>query len=132
MGVKVSEAELSQILARPGYSVLCGDASTPSPRRNKYNAQRVSFDGLTFASKAEMARYGELRLLELTGAIAGLECQPRFTLTGGVIYVADFRYVEGERVIVEDVKGVQTRVFINKWKQVKVLYPSIEFRIVER
>ncbi|HEY6967364.1 MAG TPA: DUF1064 domain-containing protein, partial [Burkholderiales bacterium] len=33
-----------------------------------------------FASKAEAARYGELRTLEHAGAIRDLECQPRYRL----------------------------------------------------
>ena len=120
-------------LANPDVTVPpeAMDAIKPG-KRNKYNAQACEFEGLRFASKAEMARYGELRLLEMTGHISSLECQPVFQLAGKVKYRGDFRYTEGGKVIVEDVKGVETAVFRIKWKQVKERYPDIDFRIVER
>jgi hypothetical protein len=37
-------------------------------------------DGIVFASKAEMRRYAELKMLERSGAITSLELQPRFIL----------------------------------------------------
>lgn len=103
-------------------------------RRNKYGAVRVQFDDLKFDSKAEMRRYGELRLLEITGQIDNLELQPVYLLPGGIKYKGDFRYTEHGQTVVEDVKGgkgTQTRVFINKWKQVKELYPDVVWRLVE-
>ena len=108
-------------------------------KRSKYGNVPCEFMGLKFASKAESRRYGELRLLELNKEISQLEAQPVYLLTGGVKYKGDFQYVENGKTICEDVKGgkkagkgTQTRVFINKWKQVKELYPSIEFRIISK
>lgn len=104
-------------------------------KRNKFNAVRCEFDGMKFDSKAEMARYGELRLLQLTGAISALKHHPVLDLPAGVKYEADFRYTEQGRVIVEDVKGgkaTQTAAFRLKWKQAKELYPDYEFRLLER
>jgi len=106
-----------------------------SRNRNKFHAQRCEFDGMKFDSKAEMARYGELRYLEMSGHISALELQPVFLLPGGIRYKADFRYVEDGQTVVEDVKGgkaTQTRTFINKWKQVQEQHTDIDFRLIER
>lgn len=104
--------------------------------KSKYNNVRCEWNGMKFDSKKEMARYADLRLLELTGHISQLEVQPVYILTAGVKYKGDFQYIENGKTVCEDVKGgkkagkgTQTRVFLNKWKQVQVLYPHIEFRI---
>lgn len=88
--------------------------------RHKFFAKAVTIDGHRFASKAEGARYVELRLLEKAGEIRGLGLQPRFTLhVGGVLigaYVADFVYFDaaGTRVV-EDVKGLDLP--LGRWKR---------------
>lgn len=100
-------------------------------RFNKYGAKKTVVDGITFASKAEARRYGELKLLEKAGEIRHLELQPKFDLTvnGEKIgrYVADFRYREGTESVVEDVKGFKTPVYRLKKALVKALY-GIEIR----
>lgn len=119
----------------PDVLALNPQLAQPAKRQTKYRNVPTEFDGIKFASKAEMARYGELRLLEMSGQISDLECQPVFVLTAGVKYYADFRYVEDGKTVAEDVKGgkaTQTRVFLNKWRQVKVLYPDVEFRLIEK
>lgn len=92
----------------------------------KYHAIKTVVDGITFASKAEAARYQELKLLERTGAIAELITQPVFHLVvnGHKIgkYIADFQYYENGKIITEDVKGVKTPVYNLKKKLVKALY----------
>ena len=77
-------------------------------------------DGIVFASKAEMRRYAELKLMEKAGKIKNLYVQPRFilleafekygTLHKSLYYVGDFLYydMDKKRKIVEDVKGVET------------------------
>lgn len=127
------EAALQNALANPDVHVP-PEATEKPKRRNKYNAVRCEWEGIRFDSKREMARYGELRLLELGNEIADLTLQPVFELPGGIKYKADFQYTEGGRVVVEDVKGgkaTQTRVFLNKWKQVNELYPDIDWRLIE-
>lgn len=119
----------------PDVLALNPQLTQPAKRQTKYRNVPTEFDGIKFASKAEMARYGELRMLEMAGQISDLECQPLFVLTAGVKYYADFRYVEDGRTVAEDVKGgkaTQTPMFRNKWKQAKVLYPDVEFRLIER
>lgn len=103
-----------------------------SPRNgHKYGAVRTTVDSITFASKAEAKRYGELKLLEKAGEIIGLKVQPEFSLNAWSadhadcpkvgVYRADFEYViPGYRPItdqrvIEDVKGVKTALY--RWKK---------------
>ena len=130
VALKVAAENPDATIPPEGWEYLRGQGKS-----NKYNAVRVSFDDIKFDSKREMARYGELRLLEMTGQIEKLEVQPVYMLPGKIKYKGDFRYVEQGKVIVEDVKGgkaTQTRTFINKWKQVKELYPDVEWRLIEK
>lgn len=90
-------------------------------KAHKYGAERTTVDGIVFPSKAEAARYGELKLMATAGAIHSLELQPEFPLeiegvpikgdSGKQLrYIGDFSYIDarsGERVI-EDVKGHRT------------------------
>ncbi|MEK7180319.1 MAG: DUF1064 domain-containing protein [Patescibacteria group bacterium] len=99
-------------------------------------------DGIEFASKAEMRRYGELKLLEKVGKIRDLSMQPRYLLFPGfkrngisykpIHYVGDFLYYDKvkKRKIVEDVKGVETEVFKIKHKLFVNRF-NIELRIVK-
>lgn len=104
-----------------------------SARRNKFNAKPQVVDGVRFASKAEAKRDAELQLLAKAGAIQRLERQPRFVLRANgekvCTYVADWRYFEGNREVIEDKKGVQTPAFKIKWALAKALHPEIEWRI---
>jgi len=92
-------------------------------------AVRTQVDGISFASKKEATRYGELKLLEKAGQIAGLELQVRFPIfVNNVLichYVADFCYWEwvsrgeGQEVlnyVVEDAKGMRTEIYRLKKK----------------
>ncbi len=92
----------------------------------KYRAVRTTVDNITFASKKEAARYGELKLLLRANQIWNLEIQPEipFTLAGKSIFVyrPDFIYWEGDRRVVEDVKGVRTPVYRLKKKLIEAQY----------
>lgn len=95
---------------------------------SKYHARKTVVDGITFDSKKEAKRYGELKLMERAGAIKDLQRQVRYELipafnvdgkhyrpTG---YVADFVYTDcktGEK-IVEDCKEYRTDVYRLKAK----------------
>lgn len=106
---------------------------------HKYRAQATEVDGIRFSSKAEAARFLELKLLEKAGEVRELELQPRFTLCAPVghsrvptrvcDYVADFRYREGPRgmLVIEDVKGMKTPVYRLKKKWFEAQY-GIEIR----
>lgn len=108
-------------------------------RRNgtKYNAHKVTIDGITFDSKHEAERYCQLKLLQRAGAISDLELQKEFELIPNqyryekrygkngkrlkdkqilaerkIVYVADFSYIDnetGDRVV-EDAKSEITRI----------------------
>jgi len=101
--------------------------------RSKYKAVPTVVDGVRFASKAEAKRDAELQLLAKAGAIQSLERQPRFVLRANgekvCTYVADWRYFEGSREVIEDKKGVQTPAFKIKWALAKACYPKIDWRL---
>lgn len=98
----------------------------------KYKAKKVVIDGILFDSKAEAARYGQLRLLERAGEIRNLEIHPKFpiTINGEKVctYVADFAYFTANERVVEDVKSKPTKtpVYRLKRKLVTALYPGVE------
>ena len=129
--LQIAAANEQVIVPTEGLELLSGKAKG----KNKYGAVRCTWDGIRFDSKAEMKHFADLRLLELTGHISRLELKPVFQLPGKIKYIGDFQYVEDGKTVCVDVKGgkgTQTRVFLNKWKQVKELYPLIDFRIVEK
>ena len=135
MGVKFSTKELQRIIAQPGYGIVNGELPDDSKtgKRNKFNAVSVIFDGIRFDSKAEMQRYGDLRLLELTGQISALKVHPTLELYAGVKYKPDFMYIENGVMVVEDVKSkptAQLDSFKNKWKQAQAKYPNYKFVII--
>lgn len=110
--------------------------------RNKYgNKKTITAEG-TFDSQKEYDRWCELQLMERAGKIHDLFRQVSFELipaqyetyerisekTGkklkdgrrciekSCVYIADFIYWEGDRMIVEDTKGVRTEGYIIKRK----------------
>lgn len=97
---------------------------------NKYRNVKTVVDNITFDSKKEAHRYGELKLLEKAGEIYGLDLQPQYLLqVGGEkigIYKADFRYIDRSvipnKIIVEDCKGIKTPVYKIKKKLMKAIY----------
>lgn len=98
---------------------------------SKYRAKPQVIDDHRFASKAEAARYSQLKVLAAAGKIIGLKLQPKFPIViNGVkvcTYIADFEYSEPlptgelERVI-EDVKGMLTPIYRLKKKLFETLY----------
>ena len=108
---------------------------------NKYRNKKVIVDGEEFDNKKEGNRYKELKLLLKAGKISNLELQPRFLLQDGfkkngrtfrkIEYIADFKYIENGKTIVEDVKGMQTDVFKLKHKIFEKVYPNLELKIIK-
>lgn len=108
---------------------------------NKYRNKKVIIDGKEFDSIQESKRYKELKLLLKAGKISNLELQPRFLLQESfrkngktfrkIEYIADFQYIENEKKIVEDVKGMLTDVFKIKHKLFEKKYPELELRIIK-
>jgi hypothetical protein len=107
---------------------------------NKYRNKKTQVDMYVFDSIAESKRYKELALLERAGYIQQLELQPRFLLQEGfrkngktyrkIEYIADFKYIEKGKTIIEDVKGKETEVFKLKRKLFEYKYPEFELKIV--
>jgi len=109
---------------------------------SKYHARKTIIDEIKFDSKKEADRYQELKLLERAGAISNLQVHPKFRLLDGfdwngehyrpINYYADFSYEENGKVIIEDVKGIQTPVFRIKMKLLMQTLDDnrYEFRIV--
>lgn len=93
-------------------------------------------DGITFDSRAEMLRYGELKALMEFGRVKYFLRQPMFDLLGAT-YRGDFEifWADGQ-VTYEDVKGSGSpRFAVDRFKrsarQVQVLY-GVEVEIVKR
>jgi hypothetical protein len=89
----------------------------------KYRNIKTVVDGKTFDSKAEAARWFELKLLERAGKISDLRRQVPIVLAPPVKFegeararpalrlIVDFAYVENGRKVLEDVKGIATTAF---------------------
>ena len=94
--------------------------------RNKYGAKKVEIDGHLFDSKAESKRYLYLKDLEQKGVIDCLELQPEYVVQEkyryrgeairAIKYRADFRYIDEDGAVIEDVKGFKTEVYKLKKK----------------
>ena len=108
---------------------------------NKYRNKKTIVDDYIFDSIQESRRYKELKLLLKAGQIQDLELQPHFLLQESfkkngkkyrkIEYIADFKYIENGKTIVEDVKGLQTDVFKIKHKLFEKKYPDLELRIIK-
>ena len=111
--------------------------------QNKYHNKKTIIDNITFDSKREAQRYCELKLLQRAGEISHLELQPEFVLLEtfkkngkthrGIKYIADFMYCDtakGGAVVVEDVKGVETKEFKIKRKLFESKYPDLSLTIL--
>ena len=109
-------------------------------RPSKYGNRKTVVDNVTFDSKAEAARYLELKLLQRAGHIGDLELQPVFSLygkRGGLIckYKADFKYTKlmhgyATETVVEDVKSKPTMTPVYRLKA-KLFEDSFGFKITE-
>lgn len=113
-------------------------------RSSKYGEEKVKYNGMVFDSKRECRRYQELEILQKIGEISELRTQVKFVLIpaqrepdtigkrGGKIkgdlierevsYIADFVYVENDKTVVEDAKGMRTREYILKRKMMLYFY----------
>ena len=96
----------------------------------KYGNRKVETEDGTFDSVKEYSRWQELKLMERAGEIYELQRQVPFVVIPAqrddrgklvereVRYIADFTYREkcGNRLVVEDTKGMKTREYILKRK----------------
>ena len=111
---------------------------------NKYRSRKTEIGNITFDSKAEANRYKELKLLEKAGVISRLELQPKFELQPSfkkkgkayraINYIADFMYCDkekGNKMIVEDVKGFETKDFKIKRKMFEYQYDNLTLELIK-
>ncbi len=95
-------------------------------RKNKYNAKKVTHDGITFDSTHEGKRYLVLREEQRHGFISDLTLQRRFDLivNGKKVgfYKLDLDYIRNGKRIYEDAKGVRTAIYRLKKKMVEAQY----------
>ena len=100
-------------------------------KRNKYGARKTTVDGITFDSKWEAQRWGELQAMERGGLVRDLERQVKYDIVGNgekiCRYIADFRYkmVDDDgstKEVVEDAKGFETADFKIKKKLMKAVH----------
>jgi hypothetical protein len=111
-----------------------------APRVSKYKNEKTEVDGVKFDSKAESARYTELRLLEQAGLISDLRPAPgvkkqRFAIGAGRYFVPDFTYREHGALVAVDVKGKTAKITdlaSLKMALFREKYPEIELRIERR
>ena len=82
--------------------------------------RKCTYNGITFDSIIEGQRYLQLLSMEQAGEISGLVCHPKFELQpsfknsqgkkySAITYSADFQYIEGGQLVIEDVKARNTR-----------------------
>lgn len=110
---------------------------------NKYHAQKTSYKGVVYDSKWEAQRAYELDMLERSGNIKNLQRQVKFILQDSylnnkgekikpIIYIADFVYEYGGKMIVEDTKSPATKTDVYKIKKKLFEYKYPEYVFVER
>lgn len=109
---------------------------------NKYRNKKIIIDGIKFDSIAEGRRYKELKLLQQGNYITELKLQPKFELQAkytnnknehirAITYKADFSYIENGKLVVEDVKGMETKEFKLKKKLFEYKFRDIDLRLIK-
>ena len=100
-------------------------------KSSKFGAKKTMVDGITFDSKWESERYGQLKAMERGGIVTDLKLQVKYDIVINDIkickYIADFVYKEESpdgkiREIVEDAKGFETPEFKLKKKLMKAVH----------
>lgn len=110
---------------------------------SKYNNEKVVCDGISFASKDEMAYYEALKTRQAKGEIKGFELQPKFVLMNGfkkfnktyraMTYTPDFLiYHNDNREEYIDVKGQATQQGELRIKLFNERYRDLKLCIVAR
>lgn len=101
-------------------AAVFGDTRPTEARRNKYNARKITVDGMVFDSKGEYRRWLELSNMQRAGLIQNLQRQVKFVLQEAFVgengkkvrqisYSADYTYTEDGILIIEDFKSEATR-----------------------
>jgi hypothetical protein len=128
---------MTESLSAEEYAYMVSNEPKPSKYRNVKTTRCVDGVTRTFDSKAEAARFDQLAFGEINGVISELELQPRFPLVVNgekvATYIADFRYMDNGRLVVEDVKSPasKTPAYNLKKKLMRALY-GIEISEITR
>lgn len=139
--VRWTDDQLREYEGRIGRPLKAKTDKPAEPEKKaKYNNKKVMWNGQQFDSKKELERYQMLLDRQAAGTIANLIRQVTFVLappvhiegnkraTPALRYVADFIYVvraiddRPSELIVEDVKGMKTRPYLQKRHLMKSLY----------
>jgi len=109
---------------------LKGDRVERRKKRSKYNADRTMVDGINFDSRKEATYYSTLDLMQRAGEIQWFLMQVPFRLPGNITYRLDFMVMKNDGTFdLIDVKGMKTKEYVIKKKQVEALY-GVEIREV--
>lgn len=124
MSIRFTEDQLADYQKRLNSRIASSGPATVKPKPSKYGNHKVTIDGIKFDSKREGEHYRQLKMLEAAGRISNLTLQPSFELAPAVTiqgkkkraltYRADFQYTEKGKIVVVDVKGMKTDVYILK------------------
>lgn len=111
--------------------------------RSKYKAEKITVDGIIFASKDEAKYYEYLKQKKAKGQILNFELQPQFILIPtfryqgkterAATYTLDFRVynLDGTEEYI-DVKGFSTQQGELKFKLLKYQHPELVFKWIAR
>ena len=122
--LRFSDEEYQEYLIKKGDT-----AKKKTKKKKKYNNKKTFYNGITFDSMGECARYQELELLEKAGEIHSLETQPKFMLLEGfrlrgkshrsIEYHADFKYYSNRHKswVIEDFKSKPTKTRVYNMKK---------------
>jgi hypothetical protein len=110
--LRLSEQQLEAIEKRgKGKKVSFGLGARNEKKRNKYNAEKNTVDGIVFDSRHEAEVYQGLKLRQHAGEINSLQCHfPLHIEVNGehcFDYIADFRFYDRERLVYQDAKGLR-------------------------
>lgn len=125
MALRMTEEEYREFMqrAQPNRLRSFADPKTDTEKAGKYKNKRVEVDGKKFDSRREASAYQELLRLRAAGEIKLILRQVPFDLPGNIRYFADFCVVDKNGAFrVLDAKGMKTRVYINKKKQLKAIW----------
>jgi hypothetical protein len=111
------------------------------PTKHSVAVKTTCPTGCVHDSKREARRCAQLRLMERAGAIAGLQQQPFYPFGTAMLennqpagVTLDFSYVEGGKLIAEDVKPRSKKADDTAWPLRKAMfrmfYPHTELREV--
>lgn len=143
----ISTKQLAEMYRRMGHKnpvqAACGPGGFTTNKYGVAPKDERTVDNIVFASKREAWRYRELKVQLDAGLISDLKLQPKFEIHPAYVfpgclrrikaihYIGDFQYIRDGQTIIEDVKGVETRAFLDKAKMFRARYPDLTLEVVK-